>query len=105
MLVDRAPDPRHPAPVLAREILDAVLAWEAAWNASHGGQGGSNEVARRAQMSRSQLANIKAAIEEDPDHVLRTNVAKRLLRAVGKKLAVVDDPEPASFEEVAGRRP
>lgn len=46
-------------------------------------------VAIRAGMSKQQLANLRAAVASNPEHVITSDVAERLASAIGHRVAVM----------------
>lgn len=47
------------------------------------------DVATRAGMSKQQLANLRAAVAANPEHVITSDVAERLADAIGHRVAVL----------------
>ena len=47
------------------------------------------DVAARAGMSKQQLANLRAAVAANPEHVIKSDVAERLADAIGYQVTVV----------------
>ena len=75
--VDVHPASGHAAPVLAKKLLDAIEA--------HVRENGGSyaAIARAAGMTPQQLGNVKAAVERDPKHVVKSDVLVRLAKAIG----------------------
>jgi hypothetical protein len=83
--VEPVEDFGHPAPVLARLLVEAIDAHVR----SQGNEDGYKDVAKRAGMSKQQLANLRAGVEKDPDYVIKSDVAERLARAIGYEVRLV----------------
>jgi hypothetical protein len=75
MLVEPRHDTGHAAPVLARKLIDAV---EARYRAGHS----YASIARAAKMTPQQLANLKADVERNPEHVITSDVMERIAGAI-----------------------
>lgn len=86
MQVEPRDEAGHPGSVLARRLIEAVEA-RVRTGVSYA------EIARAASMAPQQLANLKAAVAADPEHVIKSDVAERLARAVGCEVLVVPSPE------------
>ena len=85
MLVEPRADSGHPAGVLAKMLVDAVEA-KVREGTSYA------EIAREAEMSRQQLANLKLAVARDENHRIRPEVAERLAKALGLRVRYVLEP-------------
>lgn len=81
MQVEVAAAGGHDAAVLAKKLIKAIEA--------HVRTGVSYAaIARAAAMTPQQLANLKAAVEENPAHVIKSDVAERLAGSIGYEVTL-----------------
>lgn len=81
-MVEPHPTAGHDASVLAKKLIDAIEAHLRA----HGGR--QEDIARAADMSPSQLSNIKREVGKDPAYVIKSDVAERLAAAIGYEVTL-----------------
>jgi transcriptional regulator with XRE-family HTH domain len=79
---DKHPEGAQPMALQLTEAIDAHVR-------SQGNEDGYKDVAKRAGMSKQQLANLRAGVEKDPDYVIKSDVAERLARAIGLEVRLV----------------
>jgi hypothetical protein len=88
--VDPRPHDRHPAPVLAKLVADAVL--------EHQARTGESPRALSIRVFGSGFpAKVNAIVRraaKEPDMMIHSDTAEEILKAIGKRLAVVDVAEP-----------
>lgn len=89
MSVDLATPSRHPAPVLAKLVADAVIEHCA-----------RTQESPRALSIRvfgpgfpAKVNGILRGVATDPQKMIHSDTAEQILRAIGKRLTVVDDEQ------------
>ena len=87
MQLDPQPHDRHPAPVLAKLVADAVLEHQARTGESP--RALSIRVFGKGFPAKINQLLRRAA--DDPDVMVHSDTAEAILRAVGKRIVVVDD--------------
>lgn len=89
--VDPQPHDRHPAPVLAQLVAVAVL--------DHQARTGESPRALSIRVFGAgfpaKINQILRRAAEDPDVMVHSDTAEKILAAIGKKLAVVDAAPPS----------
>lgn len=90
MQLERRPDPGHPASVLAKLVADAVL--------EHQARTGESPRALSIRVFGPGFpAKVNAIVRraaKEPDMMIHSDTAEKILDAIGKRLAVVDVAEP-----------